>query len=59
MSSDGGLLWNIKNGTDNELFILACHTRLVSTQRGSRNLSPSRQYNPGQLPQHKSHDFLG
>ena len=68
MSGDGGLLWNIKkDDTDDELSILAGHTRLVSSQRGSRNPSPSRQYNPspplfsaaGQLPQHKSHDTLG
>ena len=67
MSSDGGLLWNIKKeDTDDELSILAGHTRLVSTQRGSRHPSPSRQYNPspplfpaaGQLPHHKSHDSL-
>ena len=63
MSGDGGLLWNIKKeDTDDELSILAGHTRLVSTQR-SRNPSPSRQYNPspplfpptGQL---KTHDTL-
>ena len=68
MSSDGGLLWNVKkDDSDDELSILAGHTRLVSSQRGSRNPSPSRQYNPspplfsaaGQLPQHKSHDTLG
>ena len=67
MSGDGGLLWNIKkDDTDDELSILAGHTRLVSSQRGSRNSSPLRQYHPspplfsavGQLPQHKSHDSL-
>ena len=67
MPGDGGLLWNIKKeDTDDELSILAGHTRLVSTQRGSRNPSPSRQYNPspslfpaaGQLSQHKSHEAL-
>ena len=67
ISGDGGLLWNIKKeDTDDELSILAGHTRLVSTQQSSRNPSPSRQYNPspplfsaaGQLPQHKSHDAL-
>ncbi|KAF8798672.1 hypothetical protein BYT27DRAFT_7203268 [Phlegmacium glaucopus] len=66
-SADGGLSWNIKKeDTDDELSILAGHTRLVSTQRGSRNPSPSRQYNPspplfpaaGQLPQNISHDNL-
>ena len=67
ISGDGGLLWNIKkDDTDDELSILAGHTRLVSSQRGSRNSSPLRQYHPspplfsavGQLPQHKSHDSL-
>ena len=61
------MLWNIKKeDTEDELSILAGHTRLVLAQRGSRHPSPSRPYNPspplfsaaGQLPQHKTHDNL-